>query len=84
MTSIYELTRSRIFYNRSFLRSIDGSGQALLEQHLAIGNAILAGDAEKAAQAAGDHIDFVERSFEVGLKQSQREAKALKRRQLAR
>ena len=84
MASIYELTRSRIFYNRDFLHSIDGTGQQLLKQHLDIGNAILSGDAEEADAAARRHMDFVQKSFQRGQEQSMREAKALKRRQLAR
>ena len=83
MASIYELTRSRIFYNRDYLRSIDGSGRALLNQHLEIGNSILERDAERADRAARDHMDFVEKSFRLGHKQSVREAKAIKRRQLS-
>ena len=84
MASIYDLTKSRIFYNRDFLRSIDGSGKLLLEQHLEIGHAILAGDAKRADQAARAHMDFVEKSFRTGQEQSMREAKALKRQQMAR
>ncbi|PLW76295.1 FadR/GntR family transcriptional regulator [Cohaesibacter celericrescens] len=84
MASIYDLTKSRIFYNRTFLLSIDGSGKRLLEQHLEIGNAVLAGDAERADHAARSHLDFVERSFREGQQQSLREIKALKRQQLSR
>ncbi|MCT4656039.1 MAG: FadR family transcriptional regulator [Cohaesibacter sp.] len=83
MASIYELTRHGLFYNREFLRSIDGSGKRLLEQHLAIGNAILEGDAEKAEEAARAHIDFVEESFRHGQEQSIRETRAQKRKLLA-
>ena len=82
MASIYELTRRGIFYNRDYLRTIDGTGELLLQQHHAIGNAILAGDAEGAKQAARDHIDFVERSFRVGQEDRKREDMAKKRQAL--
>lgn len=84
MASIYDLTRSRIFYNRDFLLSIDGSGRLLLDQHMAIGQAILAGDAMAAEAAARAHLDFIERSFRVGQEQQEREIKARKRQLLAR
>ena len=32
MASIYDLTRHGVFYNRDYLRSLDGSGKRLLEQ----------------------------------------------------
>lgn len=83
MASIYDLTRRGVFYNRDFLRSIDGSGQLLLEQHLAIGNAILSGKPEEAEEAARIHLDFVEQSFRRGYEQMQRESRAAKRHAMA-
>ena len=84
MASIYDLTRSRIFFNRDFLRSIDGSGRSLLDQHLEIGQAVLDGDATRADRAARNHLDFVEKSMRFGQEQKQREVKAVKRRQFSR
>ncbi|MBO9436276.1 FadR family transcriptional regulator [Ruegeria sp. R13_0] len=84
MASIYELTKRGVFYNRSFLKSIDGSGKQLLDQHLALGQAVIDGDEKRAEQAALDHIDFVERSFRTGIEQQRREAMAEKRRLLSR
>lgn len=63
MSSIYALTRQNLFYNRSFLRSMDGTGERLLAQHRQIFEAIMAGDPERAETAARDHIAFVERSY---------------------
>lgn len=83
MASIYDLTRRGVFYNRDFLRSIDGSGQSLLEQHLAIGNAILSGNQQAADEAARKHLDFVEQSFRRGFEQAEREARAAKRHAMA-
>ncbi|MEM7599013.1 MAG: FadR/GntR family transcriptional regulator [Pseudomonadota bacterium] len=83
MASVFELTQQSVFYNRDFLNSIDGSGQMLLDQHIALGEAIIRGDVDAARTAAGDHIDFVERSFRIGMEQQRREDLAEKRRMLA-
>lgn len=63
MSSIYALTRQNLFYNRSFLRSIDGTGDQLQIQHREIFEAVKAGDPERASTAARDHIEFVQRSY---------------------
>lgn len=83
MASIFELTQQSVFYNRDFLNTIDGSGRMLLEQHVNLGEAIIDGDVEAARKAAGEHIDFVERSFRLGMEQQRREDLAEKRRMLA-
>ncbi|WP_424969210.1 FadR/GntR family transcriptional regulator [Dinoroseobacter sp. S76] len=79
MSSIYELTRRGVFYNRDYLRAIDGTGEMLLAQHEAIGAAILRRDADAAEAAAREHIDFVGDSFRKGEEQQRREALAQKR-----
>jgi len=63
MASIYALTRQNLFYNRSFLRSIDGTGEQLHAQHREIFEAIHFGDPDRATAAAQDHISFVQRSY---------------------
>lgn len=73
MSSIYELTQKGVFYNREFLRSIDGTGEQLLEQHEEIGRAIFTRNGAKAEEAAHRHIDFVETSFRLGQDQQRRE-----------
>lgn len=83
MTSIYDLTQQSVFYNRDYLKTIDGTGEILLQQHLKLGQAILDGDHEGAEAAALEHIDFVERSFRTGIEQKKREALAEKRSMLA-
>ncbi len=83
MASIYDLTRQGLFYNRKFLRTMDGSGKMLLEQHRDIVQSILDGDPERAEAAARAHLDFVEASFRLGQEQNQREIRAAKRRQLS-
>lgn len=83
MQSIFDLTQQGVFYNRDFLKSIDGSGRKLLDQHLELGQAVIDGDEVRAEQAAYDHIDFVESSFRTGIEQQRREAMAEKRRLVA-
>ncbi|MCY4179286.1 MAG: FadR/GntR family transcriptional regulator [Litoreibacter sp.] len=83
MASIYELTKQGVFYNRAFLKSIDGSGKTLLDQHMALGGAVIEGDGSAAAEAAGKHIDFVEKSFRTGIERQRREVLAEKRRLLS-
>lgn len=79
MSSIYELTRRGVFYNRDYLRAIDGTGEMLLAQHEAIGAAILSRDADAAEEAARTHIEFVGASFRKGEEQQRRETLAAKR-----
>lgn len=83
MTSIYELTKQGVFYNRAFLKAIDGSGKTLLDQHTKLGRAVIDGDAQTAEEAAGEHLDFVEESFRIGIEQQRREVLAEKRRLLS-
>lgn len=82
MTSIYELTRKNLFYNRGFLRVMDGTGEALLAQHKAIHAAIAEGNPDRAKAAAQDHIGFVERSYVTAMNRSKRELVALRRKAL--
>ncbi|WP_298908121.1 FadR/GntR family transcriptional regulator [uncultured Aliiroseovarius sp.] len=83
MASIFDLTQQSVFYNRDFLKTLDGTGKKLLEQHLELGQAVIDGDETRAEKAALDHIDFVEQSFRQGLEQQRREAMAEKRRLMA-
>lgn len=82
MASIYDLTRKGVFYNREYLRAIDGTGEALLAQHKEIAEAILSRDPDKAETAARLHIDFVEASFRRGMEQARRETLSRKRRMI--
>ena len=83
MASIYELTRQGVFYNRDFLKTIDGTGKRLVDQHYELGQAVIDGHEDRAEKAAHDHIDFVEESFKLGLERRRREAMAEKRRMLS-
>jgi len=79
MGSIYDLTQQGLFYNRKYLKAIDGSGQKLLGQHKAIGKAILEQRPHEARKAALEHLDFVTASMRKGVEDTQREALARKR-----
>lgn len=79
MASIYALTEQNLFYNRSFLRSIDGTGEQLLAQHRDIFKAILSGDPQGASKAAKIHIAFVQRSYVEEQSRAQRDQVASRR-----
>jgi GntR family transcriptional repressor for pyruvate dehydrogenase complex len=59
MRAMSELLRNNIFFNRKNLYLKAGVREKLLQQHTEIGEAVIAGDAERAEAAAGDHIRFV-------------------------
>lgn len=59
MRALSELLRNNIFFNRKNLYLKAGVREKLLAQHLAIGEAVLSGDPERAETAAADHIGFV-------------------------
>ena len=79
MASIYDLTRRGVFYNRRYLRTLDGTGARLLQQHRDIAAAVLGGDPEAARTAAEAHLDFVELSFRKGQEMRDNELMAQKR-----
>jgi GntR family transcriptional repressor for pyruvate dehydrogenase complex len=58
MRALADLLRNNIFYNRSKLYQRAGVRDDLLEQHLAIANAIAAGKVKEAGDAAAEHIRF--------------------------
>jgi len=82
MRSIYALMRSYVFYNRDRLRSIDGAGRALLDQHRAIAEAVLTGNPDAAAEAAAVHIEYVAECFQLHSLRRRREIVATRRRLL--
>lgn len=76
MASVFDLTRRGIFYNHDLLRSIDGSGRKLLDQHVEIVEAVLAADPVRAERAAREHMDYVEESIHHGRELQRREERA--------
>ncbi|AWK85736.1 FCD domain-containing protein [Azospirillum thermophilum] len=63
MRTLSELLRSDVFYNRADLYSRPGVRDLLLQQHLAIAEAVLSGDAGAARAAAGAHVQFTLRTL---------------------
>ncbi|MDZ7875194.1 MAG: FadR/GntR family transcriptional regulator [Rhizobium sp.] len=62
MRACYRLLSEGIFFNRKAVFSLPNAREQLLDQHVAIHDAILAGDPEAAKAAAQAHIDFVMRA----------------------
>nr|MDH4441931.1 FCD domain-containing protein [Rhizobium sp.] len=59
MRACYRLLSEGILFNRQAVFSLPNARERLLEQHVAIQSAILAGDPAGAKRAAQAHIDFV-------------------------
>ncbi len=82
MASIYELLARGVFLGRN-MEYLDATRRTvLLEQHQAIGLAILNRDAQAAATAAEEHINFVELSYREANSLERRTDMARKRRSL--
>lgn len=58
MRALAELLRENIFYNRQQLYVRPGVREKLLQQHLAIAEAVLSGDPMKARDAGAAHISY--------------------------
>ena len=84
LRACYKLLAEGIFYHKRMILDLPGSRENILNQHLAIIDAIVSGDAEAARQASELHLDYVamsvdearragEREFVSGLRKIQRE-----------
>ncbi len=58
MRALADLLRNNIFYNRAQLYLREGVRDQLLQQHLALVDAVIAGKAKEAEAAAAEHIRF--------------------------
>lgn len=65
LRACYRLLTEGVFYNRAVVYGLPGARDKLLNQHLAIANAVLAGDPQAARQAAEAHMAFVEDAMRV-------------------
>ncbi|WP_136659602.1 FadR/GntR family transcriptional regulator [Nitratireductor sp. XY-223] len=63
LRSCYRLLSDGVFFNRALIFQFSGTGDKLLEQHIAIFEAILAGDADTAKKRAEQHIESVARTL---------------------
>lgn len=79
MRVLSEMLRNDVFYNRDQLYRRDGARDKLLAQHLAIADAVLAGDAARAGRAAEDHIRFTFETVEEIRRDAERLATSLRR-----
>jgi GntR family transcriptional repressor for pyruvate dehydrogenase complex len=59
MRALSELLRNNVFFNRENLYGRPGVREQLLSQHIEIGEAVIAGEPDRAQAAAGAHIQFV-------------------------
>jgi GntR family transcriptional regulator, transcriptional repressor for pyruvate dehydrogenase complex len=64
LRACYRLLSDGVFYNRSMVYGLPGARQALLDQHIAICRAVIAGHPVDARIAAERHIDFVAQAME--------------------
>jgi GntR family transcriptional repressor for pyruvate dehydrogenase complex len=79
MRAFSEMLRGGVFYNRHQLYVRPGVRDLLLEQHLAIGEAVLARDPEKAAEAASNHVRATAATLDEIRQEQMRVARALRR-----
>lgn len=61
LRSCYRLLSDGVFYNRALIYGFSGARDKLLEQHVAIYDAVMAGDPRAARDAAQAHMAFVEK-----------------------
>ncbi len=79
MRVLADLLRQGVFFNRENLYRRTGVRDALLEQHLRIGEAVLAGDSIKAEEAAAQHIAFISMTNDEIRRDELRQAASLRR-----
>jgi len=79
MRVLSDMLRKGIFYDREQLYRRAGVRDALLEQHLRIGEAVLAAAPEEADKAASDHLQFTFKTIEDIRREEIRQAESLRR-----
>jgi GntR family transcriptional repressor for pyruvate dehydrogenase complex len=72
LRACYKLLAEGIFYHKRLILDLPGSRESILNQHLAIIDAILAGDGEAARRASEQHIDYVAVSVDEARRASER------------
>ncbi len=81
MRGLFDLLRRGIVASRARLYSKEGVREVLLRHHRGLLDAVVAGDAPAAREAAHDHLAFVERTLRDLDQESVREGRSLKRLQ---
>ncbi len=79
MRVLGDLMRKGVFYNREQLYRRPGVRDALLEQHTAIGEAVISGDVKAAEKFASNHINFTYSTIEDIRRDEMRMATSLRR-----
>lgn len=79
MRAFSDLLRADVFYSRYKLYVAPGARDILLAQHLAIGEAVVAGDIEGAERSATEHIRFTEETLKRLREEELRVGRALRR-----
>ncbi len=79
MRAFSELLRSDVFYSRRKLYIAPGARDVLLAQHLAIGEAVIAGDVAAAEHHATEHIRFTAETLQRLQDEEMRIGRALRR-----
>lgn len=73
LRACYKLLAEGIFYHKRMILDLPGSRENILNQHLAIIDAVIAGDAGAARDAAEIHIDYVAASVDEARRARERE-----------
>lgn len=63
LRSCYRLLSEGVFFNRAMVYNLPGAREQLLAQHIAIYEAVVAGNPEAGRRAAQAHIDFVTKAM---------------------
>lgn len=79
LRALADLLRKGVFFNREAFYRRDGVREMLLDQHLKIGEAVLAGNAKAAEMAATAHIGFVAQTLDEIRRDEMRQAASLRR-----
>ena len=79
MRVLLDLMRRNIFYNREQLYRRPGVRELLLAQHVAIGEAVVGGDAAAAERAAAEHIRYTQATIAELRRDEARLATSLRR-----
>ncbi|MBB4064275.1 FadR/GntR family transcriptional regulator [Gellertiella hungarica] len=72
LRACYRLLSEGIFYHRRLIFDLPGARDRLLAQHVALAEAIMAGDPARARRAAEEHIDYVTETNREAARQDDR------------
>ena len=82
MRAIYSMAKLTISSNLQYIYSAEHGRDDVLNQHLAIKNAIMARDPDAAQQSINNHLAFVEETLQESSRFESRSQRSLRRRNL--